>query len=157
MLLKMSQATARGLEGASKPKTPPVAMNHLLMVLQPSLQSKIGMRTLREMKTLAQQVGRGADLLGQCLKALERATVEAHWNSAQFLELLPPESSTLLERDEELYLAQEFLTDQKIKGYDRPYRSKGWDAPKGGGKGKEAQKGEKGKGKERKGRDKEEK
>ena len=165
MLLKMSQATARGLEGASKSKTPPVAMNHLLTVLQPTLQSQLGMRTLREMKTLAQcldwlaqgQVGRGADLLSQRIKALERATVESHWNSAQFLELLPPESSTLLERDEELYLAREYLTDQKIKGYDKPFRGKGWESAKGAGKGKESQKGEKGKGKEKKGRDKEEK
>ena len=165
MLLKMSQATARGLEGAPKSKTPPVAMNHLLTVLQPTLQGKLGMRTLREMKTLAQcldllaqgLVGRGTDLLSQRLKALERATVETHWNSAQFLELLPPESSTLLERDEELYLAQEYLTDQRIKGYDKPYRTKGWEAPKGGGKGKESQKGEKGKGKDKRGREKEEK
>ena len=165
MLLKMAEATARGLEGASKTKTPPVAMNHLLTVLQPSLQAKLGMRTLRELKTLARsldllaqgQVGGAADLLSQRVKALERASVEGHWQSAQFLELLPPESSTLLERDEELFLAKEFLTDQKIKGYDRPYRGKGWENQKGAGKGKDAQKGEKGKGKDKKGRDKEDK
>eukprot|EP00435_Cladocopium_sp_Y103_P018337 s2813_g4.t1 len=165
MLLKMRQATARGLEGADKSKTPPVAMNHLLTVLQPSLQGKLGMRTLRELKTLAQcldmlaqgQIGRGADLLSQRVKALERATAEGHWNSAQFLELLPPESSTLLERDEELYLAKEFLTEQKIKGYDRPYRQREWEPLKGRGKGKDSQKGEKGKGKEKKGREKDDK
>eukprot|EP00435_Cladocopium_sp_Y103_P025941 s4041_g6.t1 len=165
MLLKMAQATARGLEGAAKSKTPAVAMNHLLTVLQPSLHGKLGMRTSREMKTLAQcldwlatgQVGRGADLLSQRLKALERATVETHWNSAQFLELLPPENATLLERDEEIFLAREYLTDQKIRGYDKPFRAKGWDGTKGGGKGKESQKGEKGKGKDKKARDKDEK
>ena len=165
MLLKMAQATARGLEGASKSKTPPVAMNHLLTVLQPTLQSKLGMCTLREMKTLARsldllalgQIGGAADLLCQRIKALERSAVEGHWQSAQFLELLPPESSTLLERDEEIFLAKEYLTDQKIKGYDKPFRGKGWESTKGAGKGKDAQKGEKGRGKDKKGRDKEEK
>eukprot|EP00435_Cladocopium_sp_Y103_P066854 s217_g29.t1 len=165
MLLKMSKASARGLEGATATKIPAVAMHHLLTVLQPSLQGKLGMRTLRELKTLTQcldllavgEVGRSADLVSQRVKALERATVEGHWNSAQFLELLPPENSTLLERDEEIYLAKEALTDQKLKGYDKTARPKSWEPPKGGGKGKDGQKGEKGKGKEKRGRDKEEK
>lgn len=165
MLLKMAKASARGLEGASRSKTPAVAMHHLLTVLQPSLQGKLGMRTLREMKTLAQcldllaqgEVGRSADLVSQRVKALERATVEGHWNSAQFLELLPPENSTLLERDEELYLAREALTEQKIRGYDKGTRPKTWEAPKGGGKGKDTQKGAKGKGKDKRPSDKEEK
>ena len=165
MLLKMAKTSARGLEGASRSKTPAVAMHHLLTVLQPSLQGKLGMRTLREMKTLAQcldllaegEVGRSADLISQRVKALERATVEGHWNSAQFLELLPPENSTLLERDEELYLARETLTEQKIRGYDKGTRPKTWDPPKGGGKGKDVQKGSKGKGKDKKPSDKEEK
>eukprot|EP00435_Cladocopium_sp_Y103_P044553 s906_g12.t1 len=165
MLLKMEKATARGLGGASRSKTPPVASNHLLTVLQPSLQGKLGMRTLRELKTLAHcldllaqgQIGQGADVIAQRVKALERATVEGHWSSAQFLELLEPEGTTLLERDEELYLAKEYLTDQKIRGYDKPQRAREWEAPKGKGRGKDSQKGEKGKGKEKKGKDKEEK
>eukprot|EP00435_Cladocopium_sp_Y103_P031625 s532_g8.t1 len=165
MLLKMSKASARGLEGAVRSKTPAVATHHLLTVLQPSLQGKLGMRTLRELKTLTNcldllaqgEIGRGADLVSQRVKALERASIEGHWNSAQFLELLPPENSTLLERDEELFLAKEFLTDQKIRNYDRAGRPKGWENPKGGGKGKDNQKGEKGKGKDKRGKDKEEK
>ena len=89
--------------------------------------------------------GRGADLLAQRIKAIEKATAENHWNAAQFLELLPPENSTLLEKDEELYLAKEYLTELKLKGIERPHHPKGLD--KGSGKGKEVQKGSKGKGK----------
>ena len=158
MLLKMEEAVARGVEGAPTTKTPAVAMNHLLTVLQPSLQGKLGMRSLREMKTIAQaldylatnQASRCADLLAQRLKAIERATHEQHWNTAQFLELLKPEHSSLLEKDEELYLAREFLLDQKARNYDQG-RSKGksWDQPKGRGKGKDDHKGDKGKGKDK--------
>lgn len=135
MLLKMQAQLARGLEGATDERTPPVAMNHVLTVMQPTLGSRLGVRTLREMKTLA-----------QCLDFLStgrrgRATGEGHWSSAQFLELLPPDNATLLERDEEWFLAQEYLQDRKIKEYDRGHPPKGgWDNQKGKGKGKETRK-----------------
>ena len=166
MLLKMQLATARGLEGASKKNlTPVVAMNHLLTVMQPALQGKLGVRSLRELKTLATaldlmsegKTSRAADVLAQRVKAIERATVEQHWNSAQFLELLMPENTTLLERDEEAYLAKEFLADQKVRHYDQRGPGKGkqhWE-PKGRGKRKDDQKGEKGKGKDKKNKEKE--
>ena len=162
MLLKMQRATARGLEGATKTMTPAVAQNHILTIMVPSLQAKIGIRTQRELKTLGEALdqlalgrpSRTADVIAQRIKALERATQEGGWSSAQFLELLPPESSTLLERDEELYLAKEYLTDQKLKSF---HRSPGggqnsWDRPqKGKGWGKKGEsKGEKGKGKGKK-------
>ena len=54
-----------------------------------------------------------ADVVAQRVKALERATVDGHWSSAQFLELIPPDSSTLLERGEEVYLAKKYLLEQK--------------------------------------------
>ena len=158
LLLKMQEAVARGFEGAKETKTPPVAMNHVLTVMQPALQNKLGMRNLRELKTLAQaldylgsnQPSKCADLLAQRLKAIERACIEQHWNTAQFLELLPPEHSTLLEKDEELYLAKEFMLEQKARHYDQGrQKGRGWDQPKGRGKGKDDQKGEKGKGKDK--------
>ena len=163
MLLKMQTATARGLGGASKSHTPAVAMNHVLTVMLPALQGKVGLRTQRELKTLAEVIdklalgmpSRAADVLAQRVKALERATVDGGWSTAQFLELLPPESSTLLERDEELYLAKELLMDQKIKGYNRSQGSwqSSWErAPKGKGQGKKGEtKGDKAKGKGKKG------
>ena len=101
LLLKMQEATARGaLEpiGESKSLAPAVAQNHLLTVLLPSLGEKAGVRTRRERKTLTKildSLARGdpagaADVVAQRVKALERASHEAHWGTAQYLELLPP-------------------------------------------------------------------
>ena len=85
-----------------------------------------------------------ADLLTQRLKALEKATTEAHWGSAQFLELLSPESAGLLERDEEVYTNREYLLEMKLKNMD-PWRK----TPKGDLKGDREKGGRKGKKKER--------
>ncbi len=152
LLLKMKEGAARELVGASNEEgpTPPLASHFILTVLLPLLGAKASMRTQRELKTLGRSLdllARGeasqcADLLGQRIKALERASVEGHWMSAQFLELLPPDSSTLLERDEEVYLAKEFLLEQKVRRYDKPK----FPPLPPGQKGKD-QKGEKGKGK----------
>lgn len=93
MLLKMEKATARGLvgpESGSKPRTPVVAMNHLLTVLIPGLGQKGGVRSTRELKTLgtildhlaAGQPSMAADVVTQRVKALERATLEGHWGAS---------------------------------------------------------------------------
>ena len=152
LLLKMKEGAARELVGANNEvgATPPLASHFVLTVLMPQLGPKASLRTQREMRTLAKgldllargETSQRADLLGQRIKALERAAVEGHWMSAQFLELLPPDTSTLLERDEEVYLAKEFLLEQKVRRYDK---SKFPPIPPGG-KGKD-QKGDKGKGK----------
>lgn len=80
---------------------------------------------------------------------MERATHEGHWGSSQFLELLAPEGSTLLQRDEELFVAREFLTEQKLRNYDKKGHQTGGGHPKGKGKetkgkGRDTAKGEKG-------------
>lgn len=85
---------------------------------------------------------KAADIVCQRIKAVERASHEGHWGSAQFLKLLPPENSMLLGRDEEMFVTKEYLLDQKLKSYDRP-PGRG----EGGGKGKA--KGAKGKTKEK--------
>lgn len=159
LLLKMQEATARGaLEpiGESKSLTPAVAQNHLLTVLLPSLGEKAGVRARRERKTLTKildSLARGdpagaADVVAQRVKALERASHEAHWGTAQYLELLPPENTTLLDRSEETFVTSQYLLDQKIRSYDQPDRRR---PPKGGkdkeGKGKDG-KNKKGKGPE---------
>ena len=155
MLVKMEQATARGVGGPNQKwssLTPAVAMHHLLTVLIPSLGEKAGMRTVRELKTLGvildhlavNQFAKAADVVTQRIKALERATHEKHWGAAQFLELLPPEGTMLLDRDEEMYLAREYLLDQKLKNYDS---QKKWSSDRGGkgpGKDHKGQKGDKG-------------
>ena len=156
LLLKMQEGTARGVvrpTGDQATKTPVVALNYILTILLPSLTQKAGVRSTRELKTLGTIMdhlaggnpSRAADVVGQRIKALERATQEGHWGAAQFLELLPPEGTMLLDRDEEAYLAKEFLIDQRLKTYDKtPYRRD--QNPKG--KGKDGG-GEKGKGKGR--------
>lgn len=130
MLLKMEHATARGVEGPAQSagnRTPAVAMNHVLTILLPSLGQKAGLRSTRELKTLGailDHLARGtpskaADVVAQRIKAVERASHESHWGSAQFLELLPPENSMLLDKDEEMYVAKEYLLEQRLRDYDR--------------------------------------
>ena len=145
LLLRMQEATARGVVGpssGSSEMTPPVALNHVLTILIPSLGPKVGVRTSRELKTLGAildhlsggHTGKAADIVGQRMKALERATHEGHWGAAQFLELLPPENTMLLEKDEELFVTNEYLKEQKLKSYDRGSQRKDQE-PKGRGKG----------------------
>ena len=154
LLQKMETACARGVVGPESTeanRTPVVAMHHIITVLLPSLGQKAGLRSTRELKTLgaildhlaAGAPSKAADVVCQRIKAVERATHESHWGAAQFLELLPPENSLLLERDEELFLTKEYLLDQKLRQYDR-----GNDRREGGG-GKGKAKGAKGKTKEK--------
>ena len=156
MLLKMQQEGARGAVGADPEQvglTPPAAVHYLLTVMVPKLGNQLNLRSLREMRTICTALdhlalhrpAQAADLLTQRLKALEKATTEAHWGSAQFLELLSPESAGLLERDEEVYTNREYLLEMKLKNMDqwrRPPKGdlKG-DREKGGKKGKEKGKG----------------
>ena len=126
----MEQATARGVEGPNRAegnRTPAVAMNHVLTILLPSLGQKAGLRSTRELKTLGSILdllakgapSKAADVVAQRIKAVERASHESHWGSAQFLELLPPENSMLLDKDEEMFVAKEYLLEQKLRDYDR--------------------------------------
>ncbi|CAE7806385.1 unnamed protein product [Symbiodinium sp. CCMP2592] len=71
-------------------RTPPVATNWLLTILEPK---QLPIRLMREMKTLAtalDQVAAGkahtaADTIAQRLKALELSQADNSWNRAQFL------------------------------------------------------------------------
>eukprot|EP00435_Cladocopium_sp_Y103_P044514 s49_g12.t1 len=130
LLIKMREGSARDLVGAHNEdtSTPPLASHFLLTVLIPALGQRASLRTQRELRTLGKgldllakgETGQCADLLCQRVKALDRAAQEGHWNSAQYLELLPPDRVTLLERDEELYLRNEYIIDRKAKQYERP-------------------------------------
>ena len=92
-----------------------MALNHILTILLPNLGVKAGVRSTRELKTLGTildllAVGspsKAADVIAQRIKAVERASHESHWGSAQFLELLAPEKSMLLDKDEEIYVSKE--------------------------------------------------
>ena len=151
LLIKMREGAARDLVGANNEDTltPPLASHYLITVLIPALGNKASLRTQRELRTLAKgldhlargELGQAADLLCQRIKALDRATQEGSWQSAQFLELLPPDGVTLLERDEEMFLRNEFILDQKANRYgDRNWSNQN-RSPKGDGKNDRQQKG----------------
>ena len=115
LLLKMRDEVAMGSAGANMEesgKTPAVAVQFYLSILQPQLGSRMNLRTQRELRTLfvaldllaRSSPGRAADVICQRVKALERSVVEGHWQSAQHLELIPSETGTMLEREEEVPL-----------------------------------------------------
>ena len=131
LLIKMREASARDLVGAhNETATLPIASHYLITVLIPALGQRASPRTQWELRTLGNgldllargQTGQCADLISQRIKALDRATQEGHWQSAQYLELLPPDGVTLLERDEEIFLRQEYILDRKVKPTrDQPF------------------------------------
>ena len=131
-------------------KTPASGVAYLLQILLPQLGQKMSVRTARELRTLMvcldllarNNPARAADVVCQRVKALERATREGGWTTAQFLELIPAETASLLDRDEEVYLTKEALLEKRLHGGDRPNQ---W---KGGGRGEV--KGDKGRGKGKK-------
>lgn len=163
LLLKMQSEVALGSTGATtnpKDRTPPTATHYFLTIMAPQLGSRMNLRTQRELRTLVVAVdhlarkapARAADVLSQRIKALERATTEGHWNTAQFLELIPSEMSTLLERDEQAYVAKEYLQEMKVRNYEKPRLVTGGGGKKGDkgqGKGRGDQGGGKGKNKKK--------
>ena len=79
----------------------------LMTVLTPQMGTRLNHRELKTICTVIdmlapKQPAQAADVLFQRVKSLVKATKDGHWNSAQFLELLSPESSSLLERAEEV-------------------------------------------------------
>ena len=64
---------------------------------------------------------KAADIVCQRIKAVERASHEGHWGSAQFLKLLPPENSMLLGRDE----AEELRSPARKRRRRRKRQSQG--------------------------------
>ena len=155
LLLKMQNLLAK--EGApinqERPgnMTPATATAYLLTILIPTHRERLGVRLLREMRTIAgsiDEIARGnpeaaGDVLSQRLKALELQLVDNSWQRAQFLELIPQEGAGLSERSEQAMAAREQMQDMKIRAWSQDSWNKG--SLKGGG-------GEKGKGKGKKGK-----
>jgi len=137
-------------------KTPAAATVYFHSVFMPSHRD-IGLRNSREGRTLCRgldllanrEYGQLADLLAQRLKALEKSYLDGnHWSQAQWLELLPPEGATLLDRSEEYMASREeelsgrLSSSWKGKGKDQDWSSS-WKGegkydrgvkPKGSGK-----------------------
>ena len=98
-----------------------------------------------------QRHAEAADVLAQRLKALERSVVDGAWVQSQFLELIPPEGATLLDKDEDLMLAKEARAEAELRTGSSWWGAQQWHQPGKGGapKGDRKGKGKKGKGKEK--------
>ena len=145
---------------------PAVASTYFHVVIAPSHRD-MGQRNSREARTLCRaldllakkETGAAADLLCQRLKALEKSLADhGLWTRAQFLELLPPEGMTLVDRDEDLMVQRENELQVKIKGQGKGWKGdkaqdlaivpwKGWKGDKGKGKDKDKGKNKKADGK----------
>ena len=82
-------------------------------------------RNSREMFTLSVlldhlargRTRRAADLAAQRLKAIERAMRDkGNWEAAQYLELLPTEGDSMIEKEEELVIARERELSRRLSG-----------------------------------------
>eukprot|EP00971_Amphidinium_carterae_P328395 6460247-Amphidinium_carterae.2 len=119
----MKQEVNRGEGATMEPHSIPVAAHsYFLQIMQPQHRERLSLRNAREIRTwcicldlLAQgKLAQAADIGSQRLKALEKATVDGHWELAQYLELVPAGNTTLLENHEERSLAQEVARDRRL-------------------------------------------
>ena len=153
LLVKMRSLLARDAGSpfnlASNPdKTPSTATSYLLTVMIPTYRDKLGIRLLREIRTVAAALdqiacGQGeiaADILGQRLKALELQMNDGGWQRAQFLELIAPEGAGLAEQEEQRMAAKEQAIEAKM--LQLVHRPRGaWNPNDGKGKGEGQNKG----------------
>ena len=129
--------------------TPATATSYLLTVMIPTYREKLGIRLLRELRTVSSALdniaaGRGevaADILSQRLKALELQLNDNGWQRAQYLELIAPEGAGLAEQEEQRMAAREQALEMKMLQQVRPRapwtpdgKGKGDSIPKGKGK-----------------------
>ena len=165
LLLKMQGLLAKDTEAPFNRKslesnmTPATATPYLLTVMVPTYKEKMGVRLLRELRTLAaalDEIAQGkpaaaGDILSQRLKALELQLSDGGWQRAQYFELIPPEGAGLAERSEQRMAAKEHAQEIKMRQYlNRDAWKPDWKG-KGDGKGKKGKDkdgGKKGKGKE---------
>ena len=131
--------------------TPATATGYLLTVLIPTHKDKLGVRLLRELRTISMALdyvatGRqeaAADLLAQRMKALELQLVDGGWQRAQYLELIQPEGARLAQQEEQRMAAREQATEAKLRLQVQPKAP--WNPePKGKGDGKGKGRGKKG-------------
>ena len=163
LLLKMQGLLSRdtgapfNLQAERITMTPPAATAYLLTILVPTLQGRMGQRTLREFRTIAgavDEIAKGnfrvaADLLTQRLKALELSMTDNGWDRASFLELIPPEGAGLAERGEQGMAAREQANEMKMRGGYQGrgnwnYEGKGKNDQRPKGRGKKGAKNQKG-------------
>eukprot|EP00435_Cladocopium_sp_Y103_P051754 s280_g16.t1 len=137
--------------------TPATASSYYLTVIVPQYRERLNLRTSRELRSIAKALDllaqgkndKAGDVLSQRYKALELSLADQSWGRAQFIELIPPEGASLVEKDEVLMASKEQSTEQKLRASLAPNL---W-RPSQKGEGKTDEKGKsKGKGKGKKGR-----
>ena len=105
-------------------KIPAIGVQYLLTIMLPQLGQRANLRTQRELRTLMVAIdllarlnpARAADVLCQRVKALERASMDGGWASAQFLELIPSETARQRRASD---LNKETLLEQKLHRRDQ--------------------------------------
>ena len=161
LLTKMRQLLARdagsAINFASNPDmTPSTSTSYLLTVMIPTYKEKLGVRLLRELRTVTAALdniaaGQGAvaaDILSQRLKALELQLNDNGWHRAQYLELIAPEGAGLAEQDEQRMAAREQALEAKMQLQSRPrtpWTAEGKGKGEGVGKGRGKKGGKRGK------------
>ena len=120
LLRKMIELSNRGsasMDG-SLAGLPTSAATHYLLAMMIPRFTKMPMRSLRELRTLAtqQKMTRAADVVAQRFKAVERALLDDNWARAQYAELIPLEHAALMSKGEEFMLQKE----QEIEARLRP-------------------------------------
>ena len=162
-LQQMGDCVGRDGEAKSwdKDSVPASAKSYFIRVLKPNTERVSSLRNVREMHAMAVlldhlALGRtkaAADVAAQRLKALELASTSGNWDSAQYLELVPAESATLVNKEEEYNAKRETEFHRRLHGraatqsYDHAWTSSS-ESGKGKAKGKGKEKG-KGKGKDK--------
>ena len=144
LLQRMEDRVGRDGEAAmwDKEAAPASARSYYLRVLL-TKYTDMKQRNSREMFTLSVlldhlargRTRRAADLAAQRLKAIERSMRDkGSWDAAQFLELLPTEGDSMLEKEEELVIARERELQRRLSGAGPSGSGKGpgWGPPGGG-------------------------
>jgi hypothetical protein len=112
-LRKMAEFLGERGGAESLSDLPPIALVYLTTVWMPAQNtSKVGIRSLRELRTLATmtdhlargEVLQALDVAMQRMKAVERSVEDEHWGNAQWLELIP-RGQVGIATEEENYLA----------------------------------------------------
>ena len=113
--------------GTANNQVPQVALAFFFQIIFPRYgtgpEANRARRDMREYQTLCtilealgrNELGSASDLIMQRLKALEKKMQDGNWNEAQHFELIPSQSTGLVERDEEHMVRREARLDQRMQ------------------------------------------
>ena len=107
----------------SQDRLTPVVTSYLTAVLLPAQGTAIGLRSERELRTLAMaidlilegQIARALDVLSQRFKAVESASGEGGWSVSRHLELLPEGRVTSVSAKEREAMQRQENTETRLR------------------------------------------